>query len=189
MTAPAMAAENTVRVGSRTDTGSPAGTDTQGETEIPNAFPQDTDVPHDTDAHKDTEAPRGTRAPARSRDLRQLITYALVGGSGVLLDMCAFLLLYNTAGLHEQVANVISTSIGITNNFVLNALFTFDKRDRLLMRYLRFYAVGLTGIVLTFALLAVFSRGLGIDPNIVKAGSLPVVLAFQFALNRKWSFA
>lgn len=159
MTAPAMAAEDVVHAGSRTGTKTPAGTDTL----------------------------QGTRP--RTRDLRQLITYALVGGSGVLLDLGAFLLLYNVAGLHEQVANVLSTSLGITNNFVLNALFTFSKRDRLLMRYLRFYAVGLTGITLTFVLLAVFSRGLGIDPNLVKAGSLPVVLVFQFLLNRKWSFA
>lgn len=134
-----------------------------------------------------TDTLEGTRT--RTRDLRQLIAYALVGGSGVLLDMGAFLLLYNVAGMNEQVANVLSTSLGITNNFVLNALFTFDKRDRLPMRYLRFYAVGLTGIALTFVLLAGFSRGLGIDPNLVKAGSLPLVLALQFALNRKWSFA
>lgn len=159
MTAPAMATEDVVHAGSRTGTKTPVGTDTL----------------------------QGTRP--RTRDLRQLITYALVGGSGVLLDLGAFLLLYNVAGLHEQVANVLSTSLGITNNFVLNALFTFSKRDRLLMRYLRFYAVGLTGITLTFVLLAVFSRGLGIDPNLVKAGSLPVVLVFQFLLNRKWSFA
>ncbi|MFH0174514.1 GtrA family protein [Streptomyces cacaoi] len=139
------------------------------------------------DAAADGDTPQGTGT--RTRDLRQLITYALVGGSGVLLDLGAFLLLYNVAGLHEQVANVLSTSLGITNNFVLNALFTFGKRDRLLRRYLRFYAVGLTGIALTFVLLAVFSRGLGIDPNLVKAGSLPLVLVFQFALNRKWSFA
>ncbi|KPI25547.1 MULTISPECIES: GtrA family protein [unclassified Streptomyces] len=156
-----MATEDMVRAGTRTGTDAPAGGDT----------PQDTGT--------------GTR----TRDLRQLITYALVGGSGVLLDLGAFLLLYNVAGLHEQVANVLSTSLGITNNFVLNALFTFGKRDRLLLRYLRFYAVGLTGIALTFVLLAVFSRGLGIDPNLVKAGSLPLVLVFQFALNRKWSFA
>lgn len=161
MTASGMATEDMVHAGSRTGTDTPAGTDTL----------------------------RDTRTRTRTRDLRQLISYALVGGSGVLLDMGAFLLLYNVAGLHEQVANLLSTSLGITNNFVLNALFTFSKRDRLLVRYLRFYAVGLTGIALTFVLFAVFSRGLGIDPNLVKAGSLPAVLVFQFLLNRKWSFA
>jgi dolichol-phosphate mannosyltransferase len=124
----------------------------------------------------------------RRKDLRQLVRYALVGGSGVLLDLTVFFVLYNGLGLHEQYANAISTSLGITNNFVLNARFTFDRRDRLLVRFLRFYAVGLTGIALTYAMFRVFSDWLGVDPNLVKAGSLPVVLAVQFLLNRKWSF-
>ncbi|MFE9628919.1 GtrA family protein [Streptomyces sp. NPDC006527] len=166
-----MPTENAVHTDAPTGTGTPAGAGT----------------PPSTDSPPSADTPPGARP--RGRDIRQLISYALVGGSGVLLDLGAFLLLYNVAGLHEQVANVLSTSLGITNNFVLNALFTFGKRDRLLLRYLRFYAVGLTGIALTFVLLAVFSRGLGIDPNLVKAGSLPLVLVFQFVLNRKWSFA
>ncbi|MFI5962731.1 GtrA family protein [Streptomyces asoensis] len=169
-----MAAEAGAHAGPRTDPG-------------PASSPAAAGTPSVTGSPPATGPP--SAAATRTRDLRQLITYALVGGSGVLLDLGAFLLLYNVAGLHEQVANVLSTSLGITNNFVLNALFTFGKRDRLLLRWLRFYSVGLTGIALTFVLLAVFSRGLGIDPNLVKAGSLPLVLVFQFALNRKWSFA
>ncbi|MEV6110586.1 GtrA family protein [Streptomyces sp. NPDC051940] len=120
--------------------------------------------------------------------LRQLVGYTLVGGSGVLLDLVAFLLLFNGLGLHEQLANGVSTTLGITNNFVLNALFTFGKRDRLLVRFLRFYAVGLVGIALTFGLLWLAAGRFGVDPNLVKAGSLPLVLAVQFVLNRKWSF-
>ncbi|WP_093838576.1 GtrA family protein [Streptomyces aidingensis] len=128
------------------------------------------------------------RAAARRQGLRQLIRYTLVGGTGVTLDLAVFLLLYNMAGLHEQAANAISTTAGITNNFILNAVFTFDRRDRLLVRFLRFYAVGLSGIVLTHLLLVVCSGRLGVDPNLVKAASLPLVLAVQFVLNRKWSF-
>ncbi|WP_431965795.1 GtrA family protein [Actinacidiphila sp. bgisy160] len=135
----------------------------------------------------DTAAPAPAR-PDRRGDLRQLIRYALVGGSGVALDLVSFLLLFNVLGLDEQVANVISTSLGITNNFVLNAIFTFDKRDRVFVRFLRFYAVGLTGIALTYVLFQIFTSWLGIDANVVKAGSLPLVLATQFVLNRKWSF-
>ncbi|MEU0180873.1 GtrA family protein [Streptomyces sp. NPDC006207] len=135
----------------------------------------------------DTAAP-APAGPDRRADLRQLIRYALVGGSGVALDLVAFVLLFNVLGLDEQVANIISTSLGITNNFVLNAIFTFDKRDRLFVRFLRFYAVGVTGIALTYVLFQVFTSWLGVDANIVKAGSLPLVLATQFVLNRKWSF-
>ncbi|MEG3627055.1 GtrA family protein [Streptomyces poriticola] len=133
----------------------------------------------------DTPAP----AEERPRPLRQLAGYTLVGGTGVALDLAAFALLHNVLGWHEQLANGVGTTLGITNNFVLNAVFTFDRRDRLLRRFVRFYAVGMCGIALTFGLLWLFAGRLGTDPNLVKAASLPLVLAVQFLLNRKWSFA
>lgn len=114
--------------------------------------------------------------------------YALIGLSGVLLDYGAFLVLFNIAGVHEQIANALSTTLGITNNFTLNTLFNFRKRDRLAVRFARFYLVGLAGIGLTFLLLHAFSGRLGVDPNLVKAGSLPLVLVLQYTLNKKWSF-
>lgn len=130
-----------------------------------------------------------TKLEPRSRLIsRELLLYAVIGGSGVLLDYLLFLLLFNHFGLHHQVANAISTTAGITNNFVLNSLFNFRKTDRILVRFLRFYAVGIAGIVLTFLLLAVFSTWLGIDANLVKLASLPVVLLFQYTINKRWSF-
>jgi len=137
----------------------------------------------------DTTEAGTTTAPARRRLSRQLLSYTLIGGSGVALDLVVFLLLHNVAGMDEQFANAISTTLGIANNFVLNARFTFERRDRLLVRFLRFYAVGLTGIALTNLLFLAFTDGLGIDANLIKAASLPLVLALQFVLNRKWSFA
>ncbi|MGW3466943.1 GtrA family protein [Saccharopolyspora sp. NPDC000995] len=119
---------------------------------------------------------------------RSLLRYAVIGASGVLLDYLLFLLLFNAVGLHEQLANAISTTAGITNNFVLNTLFNFRKRDRILLRFLRFYAIGVAGIAWANVALQVFSGWLGIDPNLVKAGSLPVVLIFQYSINKKWSF-
>ncbi|MFF4035351.1 GtrA family protein [Streptomyces sviceus] len=137
----------------------------------------------------DTTSTPADTAPARRRLSRQLLSYTLIGGSGVVLDLVVFLLLHNKAGMNEQFANAISTTLGIANNFVLNARFTFERRDRLVVRFLRFYAVGLTGIALTNLLFLAFTDGLGIDADMIKAASLPLVLALQFVLNRKWSFA
>ncbi|MFI1706210.1 GtrA family protein [Streptomyces griseoruber] len=140
-----------------------------------------------------TETTAGVQAPsassASSGTVRQLVRYTLIGGSGVTLDLVVFLLLHNWAGMDEQIANAISTTLAITNNFVLNARFTFERRDRLFVRFLRFYAVGLTGIALTDLLFLALTDGLGINANLVKVGSMPLVLALQFVLNKKWSFA
>lgn len=119
---------------------------------------------------------------------RELLLYTVIGGSGVLLDYLLFLVLFNYFGMHHQLANVLSTTAGITNNFVLNSLFNFRKTDRILVRFLRFYAVGIAGIVLTFLLLAVLSTWIGIDANLIKLASLPVVLLFQYTINKRWSF-
>jgi len=131
-----------------------------------------------------TEPPRTRRLP---RPSRALVLYGLIGVSGVTLDYLLFLLLFNAAGLHEQVANALSTSAGIANNFVLNALLNFRTRDRLLLRFARFYAVGLAGLVLTFLLLQL-GAALGLDPNLVKAAAIPLVVLLQYLINRRWSF-
>ncbi|MGH3797115.1 MAG: GtrA family protein [Pseudonocardiaceae bacterium] len=122
------------------------------------------------------------------RKHRTFLLYAVIGCSGVLLDLVLFLLLYDIAGLHEQVATAISTTAGITNSFLLNTFLNFRMRDRLLVRFLRFYSVGLLGLALTATLLLVFCTLLGADPNVVKVFSLPMVAVLQYTLNKKWSF-
>lgn len=116
-----------------------------------------------------------------------MVLYGLIGISGVALDYLLFLLLYNACGLHEQVANALSTSAGIANNFVLNARLNFRTQDRLLLRFGRFYAVGLAGLALTFLLLQL-GGVLGLDPNLVKAAAIPLVVLLQYLINRRWSF-
>jgi len=137
-----------------------------------------------------TIADRGLRSTAIGRwhRHRHFILYAAIGCSGVLLDLVLFLVLYNVLNVHEQIATAMSTTAGIVNNFLLNSFLNFRKRDGMLRRFLRFYTVGLMGIGLTTALLGVFSTGLGVDPNIVKVLSLPVVVLFQFTFNKRWSF-
>ncbi len=134
-----------------------------------------------------------SRTGTSARDLwtryRSFVLYQLIGVSGVVLDLVLFLVLYNVVGLHEQVATAISTSAGITNNFLLNSFFNFRKRDGMLRRFARFYTVGLLGIGLVAVLLLVFHSWLGIDANVVKIASMPVVAVFQFFLNKRWSFS
>lgn len=119
---------------------------------------------------------------------RSFVLYQLIGVTGVLLDLVLFLVLYNVVGMHEQIATAISTSAGITNNFLLNSFLNFRKRDGMLRRFARFYSVGLLGIALVAALLLVFHTWLGVDANIVKVASMPVVAVVQFFLNKRWSF-
>jgi len=119
---------------------------------------------------------------------RQFVLYAIIGLSGVTLDVLLFMALFNLFHMNEELATFISISASITNNFLLNTYFNFKVKDRLWARYARFYLVGLTGILLTDALFYVFVDNLHVSANIVKIGSLLPVLLLQYSLNKRWSF-
>ncbi len=120
---------------------------------------------------------------------REFILYALIGVSGVVLDMVLFAVLTEGLCWGYQLANWVSTSAGITNNFLLNAFLNFKKRDALWGRYAKFYLVGCVGLALTALMLWVGVDVLQAPAVIVKAVSLVVVLLVQYGLNKRFSFS
>ena len=69
--------------------------------------------------------------------LAELVRYCVIGVSGATLDALLFYLLTHI-GIHYQIANLISVSCGIVNNFFLNAFFNFKTKNRLLFRFCSF---------------------------------------------------
>ena len=119
---------------------------------------------------------------------RHFVLYAAIGASGVALDVVLFMVLFNIFHIEKDLATFLSISVVITNNFLLNAYFNFKVADGLLGRFVRFYLVGLTGILMTDALFFIFVDGLRINANAVKIASLLPVLLLQYSLNKRWSF-
>src|SRR5688572_241577 len=102
--------------------------------------------------------------PSLIKNNRNFIQYVIIGLSGVVLDFVSFIILHKVLGWDPIVANVVSTSLGITNNFTLNALYNFKKRDNLLARFLLFYSVGIAGLLLSTVILRVLHDSIGLDP-------------------------
>jgi len=66
----------------------------------------------------------------------------------------------------------------------------FDKRTwQEAVRILRFGIVGLGGFVVDAAVLAVMVHGLGANPYVGRAVSVPIAIVLTFVCNRCWSFA
>jgi putative flippase GtrA len=87
--------------------------------------------------------------------------YVVIGFSGLTLDMLSFLFMVKVLHMHELVANPIAMSVGIINNFFLNAFFNFRETDRLLSRFLTFYTVGIVGIIVGNLILWFFNGVIG----------------------------
>src|SRR5205823_851310 len=64
----------------------------------------------------------GTRQPA---NWLQLFKFGLVGASGYVINLGAFTVLVEVAGVHHIAAAVLSFCLAVTNNFVLNRIWTF----------------------------------------------------------------
>lgn len=111
--------------------------------------------------------------------------YAAIGVSGATLDFLVFWLLY-FVGIHPVVATVISTPVGIINNFVLNSALNF-RTHLTSARGFRFLTVGVSGLALSAGLLQLLVTW-GIEPTLAKAITIPIVVSGQFMANRSWTF-
>lgn len=116
------------------------------------------------------------------------LKYSLVGVSGIAIDALVFALLVFTLNVHPALATIISTSCGITNNFLWNALYNFKTKDNLWRRFAAFYGVGLAGIVASALIVLLFADIFAIDPLAVKLFSLPPIVIGQYFLNKRYSF-
>lgn len=119
---------------------------------------------------------------------KSFIIYSLVGLSGAGLDYLAFLLMMKFLPFHYLLVNVASTTLGITNNFFLNAHFTFGVKDLLFRRFISFYSIGLLGLAVASALLLFLVDICGLVPELSKLAVIFVVVVLQYNLNKRISF-
>lgn len=129
-----------------------------------------------------------TSWPQLFSEKRHFFVYCLIGVTGATLDFLCYYALVNGMSVPYLLANVISTTVGITNNFCLNALLNFKVRDRLWLRFVSFFGVGLLGLALSALLLYLLVARLGFNVNYSKLATIFVAVAVQYHLNRVVAF-
>jgi dolichol-phosphate mannosyltransferase len=127
-----------------------------------------------------------------SRDrLMEFIKFAVVGGSGVLINMGLFFVLTRWIHLVIVWASPVAIEVSILSNFLLNNIWTFRKRDTyvpFLNRLLRYHLVtGLAGIVnyLTLLLLVRFA---GMSDLIANLIGILIGMFINYFLNSRWTW-
>ncbi len=117
--------------------------------------------------------------------------FALVGASGVVINLGVFTLLM-MAGMHKYVASPIAIEASIVSNFLLNNYWTFRWRsnpDRIRVRGLKFNAVSLVALIVSYGTFVVLSS---IFPDVAPQihqliGVVPATLVNYF-MNSQWTF-
>lgn len=119
---------------------------------------------------------------------RQLVVYCIIGCSGATLDFVVYALLSNVVNLHYQIANFVSVSFGIVNNFFWNCYFNFKTKDRVVKRLISFYAVGMFGWALSAGSLWLLIEVLKLNHLVGKLCTIAFVTVVQFCLNKFYTF-
>jgi len=116
-----------------------------------------------------------------------LLKYALLGGLGAFTDFVTYLVLSKFLHIYPVLSNTVSVSLGILVSFILNRKYTFKRFDFIKVRIIRFFLVGLSGLLLS-DISIYFMLKIGLNYFLAKIFTLPFVLIYQFVLNRFWSF-
>jgi len=133
----------------------------------------------------------GSRMGIVPERLEEFMKFAVVGGSGVIVNMGCFFLLTRYASLDIEFASPVAIEISILTNFFLNNLWTFRKRKTRVpfwSRILRYHLVtGLAGIV-NYVTLLLLAKIFGIPDLIANLIGIVLGTLINFFLNSLWTW-
>jgi dolichol-phosphate mannosyltransferase len=127
----------------------------------------------------------------RFHSSKTFIKFGIVGLSGVAVNLGMFTLLVSL-GLNKYLASPAAVEISIISNFVLNNYWTFRWRrtkERIRIRGLKFHAVALVGMTVsfsTFVLLSLFFPRT--SPQVHQLVAIAPAMLVNYFLNSYWTF-
>lgn len=145
----------------------------------------------------------------KQESFRQLVKYGMVGVVGLVIDMGVFYLLVKKFSVHYPfssfisnilggnmsvgmldilISNIISSTLAIINNFLLNSYFTFKVTDKKLKRFVSFASIAAIGMVISSMLLTLFIGIMKMDDMLSKVFAIFIVAAIQFGINKFFTF-
>lgn len=122
-----------------------------------------------------------------SEDFVQLVKYVLIGVLGLVVDFGIYTILTHFK-MNVEIANIISSTCGIINNFLWNSYTNFKVHDRMILRFISYFIVGQITTVFTTISLFVFVTKLGYPHLIVKIVATFVATLIQFVINKVVTF-
>ncbi|EEJ72939.1 GtrA family protein [Lactobacillus ultunensis] len=123
----------------------------------------------------------------RSESFIQLVKYVLIGVLGLVVDFGIYTILTHFK-MNVEIANIISSTCGIINNFFWNSYANFKVHDRLILRFISYFLVGQITTIFTTISLFIFVTKMCFPHLIVKIIATFVATLIQFVINKIITF-
>ncbi len=127
----------------------------------------------------------------RFRRSEEFIKFALVGASGVLINMALLYTLTRAAHVKLELAAPIAIETSIIWNMLLNELWTFRGRTtatRFAQRLFRFHVVSAFAATINYLLLLALVRGLRMHDMLANLVGIAAGMVFNYAFNSLWTW-
>ena len=121
---------------------------------------------------------------------REVVRYAIVGASGVVVDLALLSLLVEVVGVPLLVANVLSFSAAVASNYRLNSWWTFRTREQRshMAGGALFLFAALVGLGISETGLWLLTTRLGLFYVWTKLALVGVVFAWNYLFNNAVTF-
>jgi dolichol-phosphate mannosyltransferase len=125
----------------------------------------------------------------RQANWLELVRFALVGGSGYVVNLVVFSLLVHAAGADYRLAALGAFLVAVANNFLWNRRWTFRAHSgRAGFQAPRFLAVSAGAFVFNLAILELLVAGLGLAKVPAQAIAIVAATPLSFLGNKLWTF-
>ena len=122
------------------------------------------------------------------RNWYQLGKFCLVGVIGYGVNLAVYSLLLNWADLYYLYAAICSFAVAVTNNYLLNRIWTFrHQRGHFAYQGARFLVVSIVSLGANLLVLHVLIQ-VGVGKVVGQAIAIVVVTPLNFLGNKLWSF-
>lgn len=120
--------------------------------------------------------------------IQQFIKYAIIGASGVLLDLGTLTFFAEVLLFVPWGAVACNQLLVIGYNFSLNKYWTFRNREMVHTQLVRYISLAGVNYVIGIALMYWFNEVFGIHYVLVRIGTIGLMILWNFLLYKLWVF-
>ncbi len=134
----------------------------------------------------------------RFKSSRGMIKFAIVGGSGIFVNLGIFTLakslfysLYGKTYITLLSSSIIGDEISIIFNFFLNHYWTFKNstnKDHVISKLFKFHVVAITSVIINNAVLLILHTGFGVMDIMAKFIGILIAFIWNYFMNVRWTW-
>lgn len=128
--------------------------------------------------------------PYKKTAFGEFVKFAVVGGTGTLINLGILYLLTTVAGIYYMLSAIFSFLVAMTSNFFLNKIWTFKEniKSDVGKKYVKFGTISIIALGVNLTFLYIFTEIAGIYYLISQALAIGIALIINFLGNKAWTF-